>query len=207
VTLRIFVIPSCQTRRVPGRCTHHERRLRDRQIEPKKILADLLSIPADAFVEEVSGARASPSDKEQPMSATTQTIATSTSSTTTRPSTLRRTTVVVGLAAATATAVAAAALHAAGVSFEVDGETIPIAGFAQLAFVATLVGGVLVAVLNRRSAAPRRRFLQATIALTVVSCVPSVAWPDDAATKLALVAIHLLAAAIVIPVLARHACD
>jgi len=40
-----------------------------------------------------------------------------------------------------------------------------------------------------------------------MSCVPSVAWPPDAATKLALVALHLLAAAIIVPVLVRHAND
>jgi hypothetical protein len=42
---------------------------------------------------------------------------------------------------------------------------------------------------------------------TTMSCVPSVAWPPDAATKLALVALHLLAAAIIVPVLVRHAND
>ncbi len=45
------------------------------------------------------------------------------------------------------------------------------------------------------------------VALTALSCVPSVTWPDDAATKLALVALHVLAAAIVVPALVRHAHD
>ena len=45
------------------------------------------------------------------------------------------------------------------------------------------------------------------MALTALSCVPSVVWPDDAATKVALVALHVLAAAIVVPVLVRHAHD
>jgi peptidoglycan/LPS O-acetylase OafA/YrhL len=170
-----------------------------------------LSIRPITFVEEVSGARASPNDKEQPMSATIQTIANSTAASTSFPtarrSSLRRSTVLVGVAAAAATTAVAAAAHAAGVSFAVDGEMIPLAGFAQLAFVATIIGGLLLAVLNRRSSHPRRRFPEATIALTVLSCVPSVLWPDDVATKVTLVAIHLLAAAIVIPVLARHARD
>jgi hypothetical protein len=64
---------------------------------------------------------------------------------------------------------------------------------------------VLLAVLNRRSADPSRRFLQVTAALTALSCVPSVALPDDVATRITLVALHLLAAAIIVPVLARHA--
>ena len=45
------------------------------------------------------------------------------------------------------------------------------------------------------------------MALTALSCVPSVTWPDDAATKLALVALHVLAAGIVVPALVRHAHD
>lgn len=105
-----------------------------------------------------------------------------------------------------ATAVAAAA-HAAGVSLEVDGETIPLAGFAQMTFLGAVIGGVVLAVLDRRSRSARRHFLQTAVALTALSCVPSVTWPDDAATKLALVTLHVLAAAIVVPALVRHAHD
>jgi hypothetical protein len=122
-----------------------------------------------------------------------------------RSSTLRRTTIVVGLVAAAATTAVAAALHSAGVSFEVEGEELPLAGIAQMTFVGAVLGGVLLAVLNRRSRTPRRRFLETAVALTALSCVPSITWPDDAATTLSLVAIHGLAAAIVVPVLARHA--
>lgn len=120
---------------------------------------------------------------------------------------LRRATVVAGLVAAVVTTGVAAGTEAAGVSFAIDGETIPLLGFAQLTFVGALIGGVLLAVLNRRSRSARRRFIQATVALTALSCVPSVVWPDDAATKIALVGLHVLAAAIVVPVLARHAHD
>ncbi len=120
---------------------------------------------------------------------------------------VRTTTVVAGLGAAAVVTAAAAAVHAAGVSFEVQGQAIPVLGFAQMTFLGAVIGGVLLAVLNRRSAQPRRRFFQATIALTVVSCVPSVAWPDDAGSKLSLVVLHVLAAIIVVPLLARHAAD
>jgi len=133
------------------------------------------------------------------MAVTTQTL--------TIPSTgsLGRTTVAVGAGTAALIAGAAAAFHAAGVPFELDGEMIPIAGFAQMTFLGAVIGGVLLAVLNRRSTDARRRFLQVTVALTALSCVPSVAWPPDTATKVALVSLHLVAAAIIIPVLARHA--
>ena len=120
-------------------------------------------------------------------------------------SSLRRTTVVSGLVGAAVTTAAAAALDAAGVSFEIEGEVIPILGFAQMTFIGAVIGGVLLAVLNRRSASAGHRFVQATVALTALSCVPSVLMPDDAGSQTALVALHVLAAAIIVPVLARHA--
>jgi len=135
----------------------------------------------------------------------TSTAPQTTTTTTRSAGSLRRTTVVAGLAAAVVSTCVTAAVHAAGVSFEIDGEVIPLAGFAQMTFLGAVIGGVLLAVLNRWSRSARRRFVEATVALTALSCVPSVAWPDDSATKIALVALHLLAAAIVVPALVRHA--
>lgn len=140
------------------------------------------------------------------MSITTAPTVTDAPDSTTRTTrSLRRSTVIAGLVAAAATAGAGAAFHAAGVSFEVGGEPIPVLGFAQMTIVGAVIGGVLLAVLNRRSSSARRRFVQTTVALTALSCVPSVAWPDDTASKAALVALHALAAAIVVPALVRHA--
>src|SRR4051794_28251833 len=144
------------------------------------------------------------------MSVTTAPTATTTTfnvpaATSRRTPSLRRTTVVVGLGTAAVTTAAAAAIHAAGVSLAVGGQMIPLAGFAQMTFLGAVIGGVLLAVLNRRSAAPHRRFVQTTVVLTALSCVPSVALPPEAATKVALVSLHLLAAAIIVPALARHA--
>jgi hypothetical protein len=117
---------------------------------------------------------------------------------------LRRTTVTSGLVGAGVTTAAAAAVHAAGVSFEIGGEMIPILGFAQMTFIGAVIGGLLLAGLNRCGRA-RRRFVQSTVALAALSCLPSVAMPDDAGTQIALVALHVLAAAMIVPVLARHA--
>ena len=139
------------------------------------------------------------------MSVTTPTITASNDRT--RASSLWRCIVVVGLAAAAVVTAVAAGVHGAGVPLAVDGEMIPLVGFAQMTFLGAAIGGLLLAVLNRRSSAPRRRFLEITAVLTALSCVPSVVWPDDVATKVALVAVHLLAAAIIIPVLVRHAHD
>jgi hypothetical protein len=114
-------------------------------------------------------------------------------------------TLAIGAVAAAVTTAAAAVVHAAGVPFAVDGEMIPLAGFAQMTLLGAIIGGLLLAVTNRFSAHPRRRFIQITSVLTALSCVPSVALPPDAATKVALVALHVLAAAIVVPPLARRA--
>ena len=122
-----------------------------------------------------------------------------------RSASLRRTTVTAGLTAAVATTTVAATVHAAGIPLSVDGEMIPLAGFAQMTLLGAVVGGVLVAMFNRRSSAPSRRFIQVAAALTALSCLPSVALPPDAATKIALVVTHLVAAAIVVPALVRHA--
>jgi peptidoglycan/LPS O-acetylase OafA/YrhL len=127
--------------------------------------------------------------------------------TTPTTTTLRRTTVVAGLVASAVTTGVATAFHAAGVTFEIDGEMIPLLGFAQMTFLGAVIGSVILAVLNRRRRSARGRFLRTTVALTALSCVPSVTWPDDIATRLALVVLHLLAAALVVPALLRHARD
>ncbi len=119
---------------------------------------------------------------------------------------LRRTTVVVGAGAAAVTTAVAAAVHAAGVPLAAHGE-IPDAAFAQFVFVGAVLGGLLAGAANRYSAAPRRRFLQTVVALTALSCVPAIAFGDTLASKLALVATHLVAAAIIVPILARKLTD
>jgi uncharacterized membrane protein YoaK (UPF0700 family) len=73
-----------------------------------------------------------------------------------------------------------------------------------MTFIGAVMGGLIAAFIRRRSTAPRRRFLHTTGLLTALSCVPSLALPPDLATKLALVAAHVIAAAIMVPVLARQ---
>jgi len=121
-------------------------------------------------------------------------------------SSLRRTTIVVGAVGAAATMAVAAAARAAGVHFAAHGE-IPLAAFAQFTFGAAVLGGLLVAALNRRSAVPRRRFMQTVVTFTVLSCLAPVASGDDFSSKIGLVATHLVAAAIIVPVLARQITD
>ena len=109
------------------------------------------------------------------------------------------------LAAMAATTLAAALARAAGVDFEVPegGETIPLPGFAVVTGFFSVVGVVLAAALLRWSARPADLFVRTAVALTVISLVPPVISGADVATITALLALHLVAAAVMIPVLAR----
>ena len=117
---------------------------------------------------------------------------------------VRRAALASGAIAAVATTTIAAAAGAAGVPFEIDGEAIPLLGFAQLTLVGAVIGGLLAAAFSRWSSRARDRFVGTTVVLTALSCIPSIAVPPDAATKVALVAIHVVAALVVIPALARQ---
>jgi hypothetical protein len=215
---------------IGARQHHHERPGRNRHVgrrnsptearEPvpergaAKSFADRVSIPGTPFVVVVSGATGTAGTRGATVSTTYVSATGAPTSTSPAPRrsdrrspTLPRITVVVGLVAAAAVTAVAGALHAAGVSLTVQGGDIPLAAFAQMTLVGALIGGVIVAVLNRRSVHAHRRFLQIAIALTALSCIPSIASPPDVATKVALVVTHLVAAAIIIPVLARHAHD
>lgn len=125
-------------------------------------------------------------------------------STSRRPS-LCRAGLTAGLVAAVATSAIAAGAHAAGVSLETaPGEQIPVLGFGQLTLFFTAIGVALAAVLRRRASHPQATFVKVTIALTALSVVPDLVLSTDIATKLTLVLTHLVAAAIVIPVVASR---
>jgi hypothetical protein len=112
--------------------------------------------------------------------------------------------VVSGVVAAAATTAIAAAADASGHAIAVGGERIPLLGFAQLTIVGALLGLALAAVLSRRSARPRRTFLVATVVLSAASLVPDAVADATAGSKLLLMATHLVAAAIIVPALARR---
>ena len=117
---------------------------------------------------------------------------------------------VTGLAATAAamavTTLAAALARAAGADFEVPdgGETIPLAGVAVVTGFFSLVGVAIAAGLRRWSARPAERFGWTAGSLLAVSLVPPVLSGADAATVTALLALHLVAAAVVIPTLVRR---
>jgi Family of unknown function (DUF6069) len=134
------------------------------------------------------------------MSATHTTVPASTSTT----GSLARTGVVAAALASGATTIVAAVGSAAGISLDVGGAPLPLVAFAVLTALFSLVGLVLAAVMSRKARHPRSTFIRTTAALTVLSFVPDAIADAAPATKALLMLTHLVAAAIVIPAIARR---
>ncbi len=109
------------------------------------------------------------------------------------------------LVAATATTLISALARSVGVDFEIPdgGEVIPLSGVAVVTVTFSVVGVVLALALLRWSAHPATRFLQTTLVLTAISLVPPFSSGANAATVASLAAMHLVAAAVMIPTLTR----
>jgi hypothetical protein len=108
------------------------------------------------------------------------------------------------VAAAVATSLVAAAGQAVGISTAISGLPIPVEGFATLTVMFSVVGLVIAAVLRRFARSPRTAWLRTTVALTALSLVPDALADADTSTKALLMLTHLVAAAIVIPAVARR---
>ncbi|MFE9206606.1 DUF6069 family protein [Micromonospora sp. NPDC007230] len=111
--------------------------------------------------------------------------------------------VAAAVVASVTTTVLAAVASAAGISFaDSTGASIPIAGFAQLTLVFSLVGVGIAAVMARKVRRPRRTFVRTAVALTALSVVPDLTFGFDAGSAATLITLHIVAAAIVVPTLA-----
>jgi hypothetical protein len=109
------------------------------------------------------------------------------------------------LAATVATTLTAALARAVGVDFEVPdgGETIPLSGFAVVTGFFSVVGVVIAAAFLRWSTRPAERFVWTAVSLTAISLVPPFLSGADTATIAALVGLHVVAAAVVIPTMSQ----
>ena len=112
---------------------------------------------------------------------------------------------VAALAAAAATTLAAALAQAFGIVFEIPdgGPTIPLSGIAVVTGFFSLIGVCLAVALLRWSARPAQRFVWTAVTLTAISLVPPFLSGADPATVAALLGLHLVAASVMIPTLAR----
>ncbi len=120
---------------------------------------------------------------------------------------IRRTGLLAGLAASVATSTTAGVASAFGVSLKVGGEAIPVIGFAQLTFLAAIIGTVMAVVMSHRAGRPRQTFVVSTIVLTALSIVPDVTADAHISTRLLLALTHVIAASIVIPALSSRLSD
>ena len=109
------------------------------------------------------------------------------------------------LAATVATTLTAALARAAGVGFQIPdgGEMIPLPGFAVVTGFLCLVGVIIAGALLRWSARPAERFVWTAVSLTAVSLIPPLIAGADTATTTALLLLHLVPAAVMIPALTR----
>ena len=103
-----------------------------------------------------------------------------------------------GVAGAVAASVIAAAFQAAGHELAVTDGAIPVLAFAQMVLLSTVVGIVIARHTSRTT------FYRAAVALTVLSCVPDAALGDGFVSKTGLMLTHVVAAAIIVPRLARR---
>ncbi|MEU8389492.1 DUF6069 family protein [Micromonospora sp. NPDC048842] len=130
--------------------------------------------------------------------------ANTTRATTSNVGALIRTGVAATAAASIATMAVAAVGHLAGISLELGDAPIPVTGFGVLTAVFSLLGVIIAAALARFARRPRLTFVRTTVVLTVLSLVPDVIADAGVATKALLMLTHLVAAAIVIPAVARR---
>jgi hypothetical protein len=107
--------------------------------------------------------------------------------------------------ASVATTVLAGVASAAGVSFaDHTGASIPIAGFAELTLVFSLIGVGIAAVIARKARRPRSTFVRTAVTLTALSYVPDLTFGFSVGSAATLITLHTVAASIVVPTLARR---
>lgn len=111
--------------------------------------------------------------------------------------------VLAGVVASAATSLVAVLASVAGGEITVGGEPIPVSGFALLTMVGTLLG-VAIAKVAQRTRRPRAVFVASTVVLTALSIVPDLIADTGWSGRVLLAATHVVAAAIIVPALARR---
>jgi peptidoglycan/LPS O-acetylase OafA/YrhL len=106
--------------------------------------------------------------------------------------------------AAAATTAVAGLMRLFDVTLEANGKGFPSYAFAQVSFVAALIGVGLAAVLVRKARSPRNTFLVTTLVLTALLVIPPAIIGASGATVLVLELMHVIAALIVIPAIANR---
>ncbi|MEJ3657384.1 DUF6069 family protein [Actinomycetes bacterium KLBMP 9759] len=138
------------------------------------------------------------------MSVTTTTARPAATSTVATVGTLLRDGAAATVLAAVATTAVAVAGQAVGISTAISGAEIPATGFATLTVIFSVIGVLIALGLRRFARRPRTTWIRTTVALTVLSLVPDVLADAATTTKILLMVTHVVAAAIVVPAVARR---
>lgn len=109
-----------------------------------------------------------------------------------------------GVIAAAVNTAAAAAVRAAGLDVAIAGEPIPVNGFAVLTVIGAVLGIGIAAALRRWANQPARTFVRTCLALTALSVIPDIVADASVATRTFLAVTHVVAAAIIVPAIARR---
>ena len=117
---------------------------------------------------------------------------------------IARTAVTFGAGAAVATTAIGAIAKAGDVPLVVGEMEIQIPMFAVFTVIGAALGALIATQAQKRAGRPRSIFLATTLVLTALSIVPDVTADATTATKVTLVAAHLVAAAVIIPALAAR---
>ena len=132
-------------------------------------------------------------------------IATNPTRTTTRTSGVWTAVGAATVAAAAATEALVALARATGNEVAIQGNELKFGGCAVAVLMCMVAAVGVLAAVRRWAAAPARAWVRATVALTVLSVVPDLTVPDTAtSSRIVLMTAHVLAAAIVIPAVARR---
>lgn len=109
------------------------------------------------------------------------------------------------LAAAASTEAVVAVARAAGIDVAIQGKDLNPGGCTVMVLLCVAAGAVVLAAIRRWAASPARTWIRTTVALTVLSFVPDLTVPDTStSTRIVLMTAHVVAAAIVIPAVARR---
>jgi hypothetical protein len=112
-----------------------------------------------------------------------------------------------GFAAAVANVAVVAGARQLDAGVEIQGESIPLLGFAQITLISAIIGIGLAALFARRARRPRHTFVVTTVVLSALSMVPPAIVDADVATKFVLGLTHVVAAMISIPAIASRLTD
>lgn len=108
-------------------------------------------------------------------------------------------------AAAVATEAVVALARGAGIDVAIQGKDLKPGGCTVMVLLCMVAGALVLAAIRRSAKNPRRTWIRATVALTALSFVPDLTVPDTStSSRIVLLTAHVVAAAIVIPAVARR---